>query len=171
MDAQTQNLLLFLAIVIAAALIVQSLLLLVLVLTFRKWYNRTNQLIEEVNRNVEPIARAARDLLVESREKLQFVSTNLAEITQQVKNQANRLDSLLTEASERARLQLIRLDELLSNTLGRVEETTEVIQHSILRPIRELSAVLVGVRTALDFLFRRNKRGVEHVTQDEELFI
>ncbi|MBI4465068.1 MAG: hypothetical protein HY647_10220, partial [Acidobacteria bacterium] len=117
------------------------------------------------------IARAARDLLVESREKVQVISTNLVEITQQVKNQVNRLDSFVTDASERAHLQLVRLDELLSNTVGRVEETTEVIQRSVLVPIRELSAVLAGVRTALDFLFRRNKSGVDRVTHDEELFI
>ncbi|OFW04018.1 MAG: hypothetical protein A3G20_07305 [Acidobacteria bacterium RIFCSPLOWO2_12_FULL_59_11] len=171
MDTQTQSVLLFLAVVITVVLIVQTVLLLVLVLTFRKWCDRTNQLIGEVNRNIEPVTRAARDLLVESREKLQVISTNLVEITQQVKNQAHRLDSMLTDASDRAHLQLIRLDQLLSNTLARVEETTEVIQHSILVPVRELSAVLAGVRTALDFLFRRNKSGMERATQDEELFI
>ncbi|MBI4458483.1 MAG: hypothetical protein HY648_00315 [Acidobacteria bacterium] len=171
MDVQTQNLLLFFAIVITVSLIVQTVLLLVLVLTFRRWYNRTNALVDEVRQNIEPITSAARDLLVESREKLQVVSANLAEISQQVKNQANRLDSLLTDVSDRAHLQLIRLDQLLSNTMGKVEETTEVIQRNIVLPIRELSAVLVGVRTAVDFLFRRNKSGVDRVTQDEELFI
>ena len=171
MDTQTQSVLLFLAVVIVIALIIQTVLMFVLVLTFRKWYNRTNQLIDEVNRNIEPLTRAARDLLVESREKLQVISTNLADITLQVKSQVNRLDSFLTDASDRAHLQLIRLDQLLSNTVGRVEETTEVIQHSILVPVRELSAVLAGVRTALDFLFRRNKSGMERATHDEELFI
>ena len=171
MDAQTQNLLLFLAIVITIVLIVQSVLLLALVLTFRKWYSRTNQLIDEVNRDVEPLARAARDLVVESREKVQVISTNIVEITQQVKNHVDRLDAFVTDASDRAHLQLIRLDELINNTVGRVEETAEVVQRSILVPIRELSAVLAGVRTALDFLFRRNKSGLERATHDEELFI
>ena len=74
--------------------------------------------------------------------------------------------------SDRLRLQVIRLDQLLSNTVARVEETTELVQHNVLKPIRELSAILAGVRTGLDFLLRRNKsRADRPATQEEEMFI
>ena len=66
---------------------------------------------------------------------------------------------------------MIRVDQLLSNTVARVEETTETIQRNVLAPIREISAILAGVRTALDYLRHRNKTRVERATQEEELFI
>jgi hypothetical protein len=88
-----------------------------------------------------------------------------------VKGQVTRLDGLVTEASERARMQLVRIDQLVADTVIRVEDTTEAIQSHVLGPIREITALLMGLRTGLEVLFRRNKTSVERATQDEELFI
>ena len=171
MDVAAQNTLLALVVVIAALCVVQTITLLVLVLTFRKWSNRMAAMAEDATRNAEPVLRAARELLADSKEKLNLVSQNLVEISQLTKNQVTRFDLLFTDLSDRLRLQMIRVDQLLSNTVARVEETTETIQRNVLAPIREISAILAGVRTALDFLRHRNKTRVERATQEEELFI
>ena len=171
MDVAAQNTLLALVVVIAALCVVQTITLLVLVLTFRKWSNRMAAMAEDATRNAEPVLRAARELLVESKEKLNLVSQNLVEISQLTKNQVTRFDALFTDLSDRLRLQMIRVDQLLSNTVARVEETTETIQRNVLAPIREITAILAGVRTALDYLRHRNKTRVERATQEEELFI
>ncbi|OFW31238.1 MAG: hypothetical protein A3J28_18955 [Acidobacteria bacterium RIFCSPLOWO2_12_FULL_60_22] len=171
MDVAAQNTLLLLVGVIAALVITQTIVLLVFVLAMRKWTNRMAAVAENAVRNAEPVLLAARDLLVDGKEKLNLVSQNLVEISQLTKNQVVRLDGLVSDASDRVRLQLIRLDQLLSHSANRVEETTEVIQRSILAPVREISAILVGVRTAVDYLLRRNKTRMERATQEEELFI
>ena len=166
-----ENMFLFLVIVIAVALLAQTVILLVFVVAFRNWCQRTGAVLDEMNRNAEPMLRAARELLAESKGKLDAITANVSEILQLTKNQVSRVDGLITDASDRARLQLIRLDQLASDTLKRFEETTEAIQRGVLAPVREIAAILAGVRTALDFLLRRNKRGVQHAAQDEELFI
>lgn len=171
MDVAAQNTLLLLVGVIAALVITQTIVLLVFVLAMRKWTNRMVALAEDAARNAEPVLLAARDLLVDGKEKLNLVSQNLVEISQLTKNQVVRLDGLVSDASDRVRLQLIRLDHLLSHSVNRVEETTEAIQRSILAPLREISAILAGVRTALDYLLRRNKTRMGRATQEEELFI
>ena len=171
MDVASQNTLLALVVVIVALCVVQTITLLVLVLTFRKWSSRMAALAEDATRNAEPVLRAARELLADSKEKLNLVSQNLVEISQLTKNQVTRFDTLFTDLSDRLRLQMIRVDQLLSNTVARVEETTETIQRNVLAPIREISAILAGVRTALDYLRHRNKTRVERATQEEELFI
>ncbi|OFV99129.1 MAG: hypothetical protein A3H28_12245 [Acidobacteria bacterium RIFCSPLOWO2_02_FULL_61_28] len=171
MDVASQNTLLALVVVIVALCVVQTITLLVLVLTFRKWSSRMAALAEDATRNAEPVLRAARELLADSKEKLNLVSQNLVEISQLTKNQVTRFDLLFTDLSDRLRLQMIRVDQLLSNTVARVEETTETIQRNVLAPIREISAILAGVRTALDYLRHRNKTRVERATQEEELFI
>ena len=172
MENEALNAVLFLEVIIVAVLVIQCVILLTFVLAFRKWTNRMTALAEDTLRNAEPVMRAARDLLVDSKEKLNLVTANLVEISQVTKSQLTRLDGLLTETSDRARLQVVRLDQLVTDTVARAEETTELVQRSLLAPIREVSALLSGFRAALEYLFRRgNKSEVERATQDEELFI
>jgi len=171
MTPEFESTLTLLLVVIAAGIVLQSVILLVFLVIFGKWCKHTESLIGQMQRNAEPVLDATRELLAESKEKMAVISTNLVEISNLTKTQITHLDELLTDASERARLQLVHLDQLISSTMVRVEETTETVQRSVLAPIRELSAILTGVRTAVDFLFRREKTAVERATQDEELFI
>ena len=171
MNFAMEDVLPVLTVVIAVALLVQMGILVALLVALRRWSKRTETFLERVERNIEPVLQSTRELVTDSKEKLNAISANLAEISDLTKNQITRLDGIVTDASERARLQLTRLDQLASDTMGRMEETSQVIQRSVLTPIREISAVLAGVRSALDFLFRRDKTGVERATHDEELFI
>ena len=157
--------------IIAAAMVFQSLCVLIFVLSFRKYCERLETLFRQVAHDIQPVLISARDILVEGRDKVKIISATVIEITGMVKDQVTRLDGLVTEASERARMQMVRVDQLVADTVIRVEETTEAIQRNVLGPIREISALLAGLRTGLDFLFRRNKTSVEQATQDEELFI
>ena len=50
MEPELQNLLLFLTIAITVVLIVQTILLWTFVITFRRWYKRTEALLDEVTR-------------------------------------------------------------------------------------------------------------------------
>jgi ribosomal protein S28E/S33 len=157
--------------IIAAAMVFQALCVLIFVLSFRKYCERLEVLFRQVAHDIQPVLVSARDILVEGRDKVKIISANVIEITAMVKGQVTRLDGLVTEASERARMQLVRIDQLVADTVIRIEDTTEAIQHNVLGPIREITALLVGLRTGLDVLFRRNKTSVEQATQDEELFI
>ena len=166
-----ESTLLVLASLVAGVLIAQTILLLVFIVAFRRWSNRMNTLVDQLSRNVEPVLQAASELLTDSREKIASLTGNLNEISLLAKNQMTRLDGFLQDTTERAQLQVLRLDNLISDTMSRVEQTTEAIQQGVLTPIRELTAVVAGVRASLDFLFRRNRKTVERATQDEELFI
>ena len=174
MEVDTQNTLLALVFAMVVLLVVQAFALVMLAFAFRKWSTRMEALltlVEGAVRNTEPVLQATRELVVESREKLNLVSQNIVEISQLAKNQVSRVDALTAEVSDRLRVQIVRVDQLVSNTVARVEETTETIQRNVLTPVREISAILIGVRTALEFLLRRNKTRVERATQEEELFI
>lgn len=171
MDSQNQTLLVALGIVIAAALVIQSIAVFLMVVALRKWLQRASDTIEDLNRKITPVAATASEMLTESREKIQAISSNIADITLQVKSQVGRVDAFLTDTTDRARMQVVRLDQLISNTMSRVDETTEIIQSSVVGPVRELSAILAGVKTTLNVLFRRNKATADRVTHDEELFI
>ena len=168
---ESSTVLLVLVGIIALAMVVQCFCILFFALTVRSYLGRMENLLTQVAHDVQPVLISARDILVEGRDKVKVISANVIEITVMVKGQVTRLDGLVTEASERARMQLVRIDQLAADTVVKIEETTEAIQHNVLGPIREITALLVGVRTGLDVLFRRNKTSVDHATQDEELFI
>ena len=171
MDTAVQDTIVVLASLVVAMLVAQTALLLVFVIAFRSWCNRTGTMMERIARDVEPVLRASRELLVDGREKIASLTSNLNEISQLAKTQMVRLDGLVKDTTERAQLQVARLDLLVGDTMSRVEQTTEAIQQGVLKPVREISAVVAGVRTTLEFLLNRNRKTVERATQDEELFI
>lgn len=171
MDPELQETIILLASLVVAVLVAQTVLLLILVVAFRKWLKRTGVLIDQVSRNVDPILQTSRDLLSETREKLAWTTANLNEISQLVKNQVVRIDGLVTDATNRAQLQIVRLDDMVGDTMHRVEETTYAIQKGVLGPVREIAALMAGVRATMEFLFHRNRKTVERATQDEEMFI
>jgi hypothetical protein len=166
-----ESTLLVLASLVVAILIAHAILLFLFVVAFRQWCNRTNKLVEQISLNVEPVLKAASELLQDSREKIASLTGNLNDISLLAKNQMTRLDFFLEDTTERAQRQVLRLDDLISDTMSRVEQTTEAIQQGVLTPVRELTGVVAGVRAGLDFLFRRDRKTVERATQDEELFI
>ena len=164
--------------IIALVMIIQSIAILILVLNLRKTFERLEMLLTQFARDVQPVLASAREFLVDGKEtmnaisaKVNAISANVLEISGIVKDQVTRLDGLLTEASERARAQLLRVDDLLADTVTHIEETGQIVRRAVVAPVREITAILSGVRTTLDIFFRRNKRGVDHATQDEELFI
>ena len=179
MDTEVQTTLLAVVVVIAALLVLQTIALVGLVLALRKLSVRVAALMvitEDAVRDVGPALRAASEMMAESKEKMGLVSQNLLEVSKLTKQQATRIDGVMSDVSDRLRLQVIRFDRLVSDTVSRVEETTELVQNSIVQPIRELSAVLAGVRSGLEFLFRRNRSRADRAapgraTQEEELFI
>ena len=171
MEGGVEDTIVLLASLVVAVLIAQTILLLVFVIAFRNWCNRTGTLVEQISRNVEPVLRASRELLVDGREKIASLTSNLNEISQLAKSQMVRIDGFVKDTTERAQMQIVRLDHLVGDTMDRVEETTHAIQHGVLGPVREISAVVAGVRTTLEFLFNRHRKTVERATQDEEMFI
>ncbi len=84
------------------------------------------------------------------------------------------MDATVNDVVDRARLQVIRADELFSRTLDRVEQTSEMVQKTVVSPVRQLSGIMQGITVGLEFLFagrgRKNGGGREErrpVPQDE----
>ena len=87
------------------------------------------------------------------------------------------MDATVTDAMDRARLQIIRGDELLTRTMDRVEHTSEMVQKTVVSPVRQLSGLMQGITVGLEFLFggrnRRNggSREERRPVPQDEMFI
>jgi hypothetical protein len=64
-----------------------------------------------------------------------------------------------------------RIEMVMDDTVNRFQETTTLLQNSIVRPLKQINAVTAGIRAALSFLAGSSRATVERATHDEEMFI
>jgi hypothetical protein len=147
----------------AAAVVIQAGILVAMYLALRQSAARMETLATEVRTKVLPAAET-----VQFRPHLETLVTNVSESSTVVRAQIERLDATVNDAIDRTRLQVIRADELLSRTLDRVESTTDMVHKTVVSPVRQLSGLVQGITSGLDFLLggRRKRNGVP-VPQDE----
>lgn len=127
----------------------------------------------DLKQRLDPLAQSLTEILANSREPVRTIGGNLAEISQMLRERTSHVDSLLAELVDRSRAQIIRVDQMVAGLAQKVESTADEVQRKVLAPIQEVSAVIKGIRSGLEFLFSRRRRApsVSETTQDEELFI
>jgi hypothetical protein len=162
------NLTIFVA-VTSTAVVIQAGILVAMYLAFRETSARVEALATEVRTKVLPAAEIAQAMLVELRPKVENIITNVSDSTTLIQAQIERLDGTVNDTLDRARLQVIRADELLTRTLDKVERTTEVVERTVVSPVKHLSGLLQGLSTGFEVLFaaRRRRRDGVGVSQDE----
>ena len=156
------------------AVLLQAGVLLAMYLAMRKSSERMESLAAEVKTKLLPSIDQAQEIMTEFRPKLSVVMDNFQETSTLVRSQIQRVDATVTDVVDRTRLQVIRADELLTRTMDRVEQTSEVVQRTVVSPVRQISGLMQGITVGLEFLFaghnRKNGGGREErrpVPQDE----
>jgi len=173
----TDNLMVWFVAFTGAAVLLQAGILAALYLSVRKSSSRMEALAEEVKTKALPTLETAQTMLSDLRPKLQVIADNLLETTTSVRAQVQRMDATVTDAADRARLQIIRADELVSRTLDRVEETSDMVQRTVVSPVKQFSGLIQGVTAGIEFLLgslgRRNggSRGARRPVPQDEMFI
>lgn len=96
-------------------------------------------------------------------------------VEQEAKPMLDHLNSIGRDTSRVASLataQVERVDRLVGMLTTRMEETLETIQTAVLKPAREVSALMAGVRAALEILRDVRSRRPRKAADDEDgLFI
>jgi hypothetical protein len=73
---------------------------------------------------------------------------------------------------DRTRLHVIRTDELVTRTLDRVEETTDLVHHSVISPVRQIAGIVQGLTAGLGALLGKRTRERAGAGQpQDEMFI
>ena len=169
-----QNLMVVFTGIVAVALLLQS-------LAFWGIYKSMQSLSSRIDRTATSLSKAtesfSRDLaeLVETvralSEKFRGIEESVSSTTEIVQKRVVQLDGFLEETTDAARLQVARIQEAIDTASQRVEETFGILQHRVLAPVNEVSAIITGIRVALDVLTGRRRRPVNPSRQDEEMFI
>jgi methyl-accepting chemotaxis protein len=160
--------------ILAVAILIQGGILAGVLITLRHLSGNIERLHTYAEKEVSPllsemkeIATCAKEILDSSR----GTAANFRSISETVKLQVERVNATIEDTTNRARDQIARVDEVVSDAILRLEATSAIIQQNILTPVREVSALIRGVSSGLQFLFTSRKNPVNEAHQDEELFI
>jgi hypothetical protein len=160
----------------SAAILIQAGILFGMYITAKKTAAQVEQLATEIRTKALPAVETVQTLIVDNKGKVEDILSNLAEATTTARGQIVRIDATLNDILDRARLQIIRADELTTSTLDKVEETTEVLQHAVITPVRRLSGVMTGLSAGLGMFVagrkaRKNGGHRAQGAQSEDMFI
>jgi hypothetical protein len=109
------------------------------------------------------IARVARQALEATRDLRRDVAPLVDKL--------NKVADDATQASALLVVQVERVDQILSSAAVRIDETLTVVQDAIVTPIRNMSAIVAGLRAAFS-AFRGDAGRPRYGREDEEaLFI
>ncbi|HVP42659.1 MAG TPA: hypothetical protein VMS96_04470 [Terriglobales bacterium] len=165
-------------VIAAVAIVLQLAVLSAMALSIKKTTEQLTKMVSDVQSRTLPILETTNSILSDTKPRLDIITNNLTETSVIVKKQMQRLESTMDDIVDRTRLQVIRADEMVTRTLDRVEETTDVVHHTVISPVRQVSAVVQGITSALGVFMgsdkrRKRKEGerARKATQDEELFI
>jgi hypothetical protein len=159
---------------LTVVVLVQVVVLTGILLSFRKMTAQFYQIRKNLESKIEPAIEDFRDVMGETRKLLgnvQVAAENFVQVSDTVKAQVQRVNAVLEDTTVRARVQIAKVDEIVSDAVDKMQATTDIIQQSVLAPVRELSALISGISGGLQFLFSKRKNQVDEVHQDEELFI
>ena len=155
------------------AVLLQAGVLVAIFVVLRKTSTKMEALATEVKTKVLPTIAQAEAMLTEIRPRVEAIAEQVQESTTMVRDEVERVDATVHDVVDRARLQIIRADELFTRTLDRVEQTSDIVQRTVISPVRQISGLMQGLTVGLEFLFGRGRRnggsreGRRPVPQDE----
>jgi hypothetical protein len=172
----------FFSIVSAIALVVQVSILAGLFFEVKRTMAKVNQATDDINARVSPMLTRVQLLLDETQPKITSMVNDASHVVYLARDQAQKVDRLVSDASDRLRGQLVHADRILTNTLEAVEDAGIQVRRSVLQPVKKASAFITGIKAGLDLLRARSARaggtkpdngggGEPREQQEEELFI
>jgi hypothetical protein len=139
---------------------------------------RFHQRVAEINESAVPLIETVRRVAGENGPKISVIASrmveiagNAKEISEVAKDQAHRFGEVGRDIADRAKAQAARVDAAVDHTIDRVEQAGDNVRTASVKPVREATAVLAGVRAAVHAYANGKRLNIEHVTQDEEMFI
>lgn len=139
---------------------------------------RFHRRMNDITDSAAPLIDALRRVAVENGPKISVITSRAVEIAGNAKDisdvardQAHRFGEVGRDIADRAKAQAARVDAAVDHTIDNVQHMSENVRTVVVKPVREAGAVLAGVRAAVIAYANGKRINIEHVTQDEEMFI
>lgn len=133
-----------------------------------------------VTTSAERVSVLATESAEEIRETIRQASTEIkslvtdtsSDVKSLVRRTSTDVQDIVTTSKTSAQGAVSRMDLMVERTARRVEETGVAIQSQVLDPVREVSAIVKGIKVALETLLGYPERKqIDQAYSEEELFI
>jgi len=112
-----------------------------------------------------------------ARESLKVVNDLRADVkpvldnAQRVLENVQRIADHASQVTSLALVQMERVDSVMASSIQRIDDTMDVVQQSVVRPLRQGAALMAGVKAAVEHFVKRPDRP-RHGREDEDaLFV
>ena len=120
---------------------------------------------------VEALVDSTKATVDESKQQIVEITTKANDILESTKHQLAMVEEVVADATSRAKVQMERVELVLDDTMSRAHETVATFHSGIMRPLREINGIAIGIKTAFAHLTRGGRPSVAQATSDEEMFI
>ena len=144
--------------VTAVAVILQACVLVAIYMIAKNLAGQADRFMKDMRELMVPVRSIT--------ENIKTVSEELIEMGMSAKEQMRHVEAMITDAGEKLQIQLERFDRVGQTIAQRIDETAEIVQDSIISPVREVSAFAKGIGRGLSFFFRRKNTGGEFEEED-----
>lgn len=150
MSTNTQNLLLALVAVGAFALLLQTLFVIALMVMIGRAVKRLKEELEQYRSTVMPLILKTRDLVDRIGPSLEDTANDLSVITRRLREQTAEIQSAANEIIDRTRNQANRVDSMVTSVFDRVERAGVFVSDTVAKPIRQLTGIIASVKAAVE---------------------
>jgi len=162
--------------VASVAFILQCIFLTLALRSFKGLSDQVTRVSKGLERDTKELVAQFREVAA-SLENLSSISDKLMQRSDELADLFDRRSRDLDELAETfirvGSKQAENIDQVVSSTVEKFEETTGIIQRDILQPVVEISSLIKGLKTAIDYLFtkNRNRSKSSDYSDESDLFI
>jgi uncharacterized phage infection (PIP) family protein YhgE len=154
---------------VAVAVLIQAGVLLGMLIAMRASLKRMETLATMAEEHAIPALASAKNLLDAVSPKLKVAADNVAAASETLKTQAQHANETMDSVLKKTEAQAERVDEMITGTLNTVADATAAVQRAVSTPVRQVNALLNGLRAGLDVLRSRNREA--HAAADGDHFV
>lgn len=159
-------------IVAAVAILIQTGIMIGIYVLVRDMHGRWMTTLTEVHRKVEPILVRVNGILEDSQIHINNILGDTAEVSALVRNQAVKMDRVISDATGRVRDQVERVDRIVDGAMEALGDAGSRVQRRVGARFNEIAALVKGVKAGLEFMRGRQRDAAMRASQnDDSLFI
>jgi methyl-accepting chemotaxis protein len=129
--------------------------------------SRAQPIIDTVKRVSEENAPKISDIATSAKQ----IAANAKDVSVVAKDQAHRWAEVGRDLADRTKAQVARVDTAVDETVDQVQHVGANVKEAVMKPVREANGILSGIAAGVSAYVQGRRPSVDHVTQDEEMFI
>ncbi len=154
---------------VAVAVLIQAGVLLGMFIAMKASLKRMESLATMAEEHAFPALIAAKTLLDAVSPKLKVAADNVAAASETLRTQTQHINETLDGVLKKTEAQAERVDEMITGTLNTVADATAAVQRAVNAPVRQVNALLNGLRAGFDVLRSRDREA--HAAADGDHFV